>query len=288
MKILIVLDTNTINNNDYKNCRPGGDYFRIVDYIKNNKLQQDISLAITETSIKELYRHKRDSYRSDLQLLNNAGQKLQGTPKHLIQITAPIQQDYEKEILINIESELSKYNFVKIPRLSKSKKIVAFDSIVEHCNEKQDRLNDQLIIEEIRYHRNLKQYGRIILYTTNRKDFEDYLPDNIEMITSWEDLKTTLDTIFLIADTPEEASFKEFLTTEYAEELIKDTYKESTGTQLNLKEVKYGYMVSEIEDEESFFVVNFNGIDTKVKHKISGEIFFNSTNTITHIETHYQ
>jgi len=151
VKTLIVLDTNTINNYDYKNCRPGGDYFQIVDYIKNNKLDKDINLAITETSERELYRHKRDSYRSDFQNLTNAEQKLQGTPKHSIKITAPIPQDYEKEILQNMQSELTKYNFVKILRLTKSKKIVAFDSIVEHCNENQDRLNDQLIIEEIRY-----------------------------------------------------------------------------------------------------------------------------------------
>ena len=244
-------------------------------------------MAITETSIKNSI-VIRDSYRSDLQLLNNAGQKLQGTPKHLIQITAPIQQDYEKEILINIESELSKYNFVKIPRLSKSKKIVAFDSIVEHCNEKQDRLNDQLIIEEIRYHRNLKQYGRIILYTTNRKDFEDYLPDNIEIITSWEELKTTLDTLFLIADTPEEASFKEFLTTEYAKELIKNIYKDSMGTQLDLKEVKYEHMVPEVEDEEAFFVVKVVGKDLKNKNHIDAEIFFDTTNSVTHFDIIYQ
>lgn len=288
MKILIAIDTNRINTSNYKNGLLGGDFETIVDYIQTNQLQSDIRIAIPETVTREIFNHKRKQYDEDITKLNTDSRKIQGTPGHTINIITPDPKGFYKLLKEDMEKQIHKYEFVKIPRLSNVKKTEALDSIIENCNEDQSRLNDQLIIEEIKHYRYLQNYDRIILYTDNIGDFQNYIPDNIEISISWEILKDSLDAIFLIGDTEEEIKFKKFLETDYPQELIKEACKDTIGSDLELTKVQYDHMVPEVFGEEAFFVVKFEGIGKGVKYKIWGEAFFNTTNTIDNIEINYQ
>lgn len=288
MKVLIALDTNQIDTSNYKTGRPGGNFETLINYIRDHKLEKQLNLIIPETVTKELFRHIKSNYDGDLTKLDCIKKSMDRTPNHEIKLILPNVDDYYKYIRKQINSEVLKYSFIKISKLPESKKVDALNSLIENCDEDQTRFHDQLIIEEVKHYKYFNNYDRVFLFSNNAKDFNDFLPSNIELYTSWEDLKQTLDALFIIGDTEEETKFKRFLEGNYSKELIGEACKNSIGTDLKLTKVEYDHMVPEVEGEEAFFVVKFEGIGKEVKHKVKGEVFFNTTNTIDNIEITYQ
>ncbi|MDD3474996.1 MAG: hypothetical protein PHP08_03830 [Candidatus Dojkabacteria bacterium] len=288
MKILVALDTNQINTNNYKTGRPGGNFETVINYIRDNKLVNQINILVPETVTRELFMHIKNSYNDDLTKLTNIKKSMDRTPNHEIKLTLPNAEDYYKYIKKQINSEILKYNFIKIPKLPESKKIDVLNSLIENCDEDQTRFHDQLIIEEVKHYKYFNNYDRVFLFSNNGKDIRSYLPSNIELYTSWEEMKQTLDAIFIIGDTEEETKFKRFLEENYSKELIREACRNSIGIDLKLNKVEYDHMVPEVAGEEAFFVVKFEGVGKEIKYKIKGEVFFNTTNTIDNIEIIYQ
>jgi hypothetical protein len=243
---------------------------------------------IPSTVIREIYKHKKEAYLDCFSVFNKSLREIERTPGHDIKTKFPKKETYLKNLYNRINNHLIEYDFVKKSEISHSRKAEALDNLIINCEEAPERLNDQMIIEEIRTYRYLSNYDRVILYTSNKKDFEDFIPEEIELFCSYDELISSLDSIFMIPETSEEASFIKFLKTDYAEELIENFCKEVIGADYKHNSYKYEHMVPEVAGEEAFYVVSFKGTNKQNNSIIEGELFFDRTNTITHIDFNYQ
>lgn len=116
-RTLIIFDTNRIDHMDYDGFKIGGDYNAIKSFIKNNKLEDLIHIAIPEFVIKEIARHKIEKFKDELKEYKRIGNKLRKLS--IISLEEEINFDIEKYL----KDELAKYTeeqglkIIKLPRI---------------------------------------------------------------------------------------------------------------------------------------------------------------------------
>lgn len=85
IKTLIIFDTNTLRNTEagevaYSSFTFGKTYDMIDRFVKENKLESDVTLAVSAMAIDELKNQKQRQYKKDIQQLKDIARRLTGLP----------------------------------------------------------------------------------------------------------------------------------------------------------------------------------------------------------------
>jgi len=112
LKTLIVFDTNSLRNTEakeiaYSSFSFGKPYDIIDEFVKANKLETDVTLAVSTMVITELKVQKQLSYKKDIQQLNNIVKRLTGLPH--ITVGSILVPDVNFDCAAFIEQQAQKY-----------------------------------------------------------------------------------------------------------------------------------------------------------------------------------
>lgn len=207
IKTLIVFDTNSLRSMEagdiaYSSFSFGKPYVTIEQFVKANKLEADVTLAVPEMVIEELKQQKQRSYQKDIQDLKKIIKRLTGLP-HIGADDLKIPDEYFScaDFIEGKAREYLKANAVNLlvmqdehaPSMLKSmlaKVIGAFEkedkpkSPFAHSGKFRDAgFKDSLIWETLMHFESVKDFDKVI-FLTRDGDYKENCIDDFQ--TKWE------------------------------------------------------------------------------------------------------
>jgi len=203
LKTLIVFDTNSLRSTEagevaYSFFAFGRPFQVIEEFILENKLKEDIHLAIPTWAIEELKDQKRRQYEEDIVEFQKLTKRLSGMP-HIQEITLPEEnfnctdyiQEKAQDFLVTKELKL-----IEIPEslastvLQNMMQRVMKDERVKHPfvhakkgnkTYKDAGFKDNIIWESLLHYQEIENYNKIIFLTAD----SDYSNCKTEFIEKW-------------------------------------------------------------------------------------------------------
>ncbi len=264
LKTLIVFDTNSLRSTEagevaYSFFAFGKPFQVIEEFISENKLNEDIHLAIPTWALEELKDQKQLRYKEDIQEFEKIAKRLSGMP-HINDIvleedgfdcSAYVQQKAveflaTKDIkLISIPEELANTILQNMmQRVMKEERIKHPFVHAKKGNKtyKDAGFKDNLIWESLLHYEELENYDKVIFLTAD----SDYTNCKDEFVSKWNKHFTILsDENNVLADINKdygnyiaERTMYDFAQTEYFTDYLEDILKAKTSILIENKEHK--------------------------------------------------
>lgn len=235
-KVLIIIDTNIINTDNYSNENLGSNYNAIKTFIKKLGLEEHIHIAIPRVVLDEILSHVKNSYKKDLNDFSLLTEKLKKCGKNKIEcaIDSSYLPEIKKTDLIRKEIKNNKYvHLLEFPKNIKLPKDLYNDSLYKRGIFKKHSaraFKDALIIELIKGSKIIKSFDIIYILTENKNDFGFYteflekkLNKILKIVTSIEYLETELEELFEY----KYLHIKSFTNTEYFKDIVLNYIREN-------------------------------------------------------------
>jgi len=294
-KTLIIFDTNRIRKTDenskeitYSDFKFGGDYGRLRNYLKENELEQYVTVAVPSCVVEELKSQMFRQFVKDKKTTGILQSKLSKIKD--INFSYNVKSGFKiEDYITNTTEEYIKreelciitVDETKHADLLKSLKIRMYRGQKPFDEEGRGNLKDALIWEEIMWASGYDGYDQIILYTNNEKDFTGCPKEFIEKYNKsfdiqkeWVNLQTKLEEIY--GEYNELKDYYKFAKTDYFRDHLTQQLKQEKIINLGVETKKIQYFevldcgidikcdVREIGDDDHAYEVELFEIYTKV------------------------
>jgi len=186
-KTLVIFDTNMIRNNlewerDYSVFETKGSFSQIINFIKDTKLQNSISIGLPEIVIEEFVNNRFQNFNFEINNLKSGCKKLENLPSFNFpqKIISDDDFDYREFIKNKIQEFLNDTEFVNVLKLDKKLFSETLTILTQKAIKKERPFTDSgkgfkdaLIWEIILNYDQIETYSSIFLLTENQNDFED-------------------------------------------------------------------------------------------------------------------
>lgn len=289
-KTLLVFDSNMLRSTDnsgevvYNSFSFGGTYHSIERFIKENKLEDNVKLAIPAFVIEELKRQKQRSYNNDIQELKNIINRLSGLPHiRLDELKIP---DVGFSCAEFIENEARKYisdNQINLLELQEQDALsiltIMIDKVVNYNTPrrpffmtgsgnriKDAGFKDNVIWEVLMHFKGIVDFDKIIFVSNDngfsecKTEFQAKWGKHFELATSDESVKIALQKDY--GNYIENREGYEYANTDYFkdyldDELRKVTFVDYEGESIKIENYKVANFcknVVRVQDEEGDFI----------------------------------
>jgi hypothetical protein len=199
LKTLIVFDTNSLRSTDagevvYSSFSFGKAYDVINGFIMENKLQNDVSVAVSALVVDEIKIQMERSYKSDLQRLGDTKRRMNGLPHVSAELIGIPDNDFDCSEYVELKANnyLENNKHVKLLNFSKDQSEQILKSLITRAHKTKPPFfktaknsdagfKDSVIWETLLNYKGVEKYHKVILVT---KD-EGFKGCEIEFAGKW-------------------------------------------------------------------------------------------------------